>query len=347
MIRPWWAEGDGIDYLFSHEAQLIETGRVVWGAVIQANEKLFSPAYSYGGGGEVLYDPAGRMSFETLEKLASTLSGWKGKTGLRDEDSRFFADYLANERIRVFGRDVPKRLCRYPLKVSSTYFDQLHLPDGMLSLSHFPILISDECPGAVMVLPSQLWPKEFREEWLRACQRKHGRRYDVLQLQAEALARAQAAEEEAAQDPDPYNLDPVSLYLEGLSHFYGRGVPQDDAKARRFWEKAARLGHGESMNNLGIIHSEGRGVKADWQVAYDWYQRAAETGCVLGCLNLGKMHLRPDSPFHDRAKALYWLDQAAEKGNLEAEQLLMDYQLYDDPDSKAGFLGRIWKKWFH
>jgi hypothetical protein len=346
MIRPYWVEGDDLAKLFEQEELLLQTGRVVWAALIQVNELLFVPQYRLGAPGEVVYDPAGRMSPKGLAEQARFLFKMKGKQRERPEE-QFIADYLANEWVRVFGLDYPRNWCYYPLQISTTYFDQLHLPDGMLSMPYLPILISELCPGAVKVLPSQYWPEDFKEEWMQASQKKHGQRYDAQQLRADAQTKIDAMQKEYAQDPAPFNVIPASLYEEGLLYFHGRGVSQDYDLARRLWEKAAKLGqHSESMNNLGIIYAQGLGVKADWLTAYHWYRRAAEQGYVLGQLNLGKLHLQTDGGCHDRAKARYWLDLAAGQGNREAEQLLTDYRLYEDTD-KPGLLGRILGKWFH
>lgn len=342
IIKPYWADNDDLALLFDNEAHLLKRGKVVWAALIQAQPELFQPAYCFGGTGEVLYDPKGRMSFECLETFADALARRKGQEGLPEEE-QFFADALAQEHIRLFDQDYPKSLCGYPLKVSSTYFDQLHLPDGMLSIFHIPILISHKTPGAVLPLPYQFWPLDFKEIWLKACERKHGQPFDVWKLRADALENAHSIDDGAVHDPDPFNVDPHSLYIEGLKYFYGRGPKQDYAMARLFWEKAARLGHGESMNNLGIIHSLGQGGKPDWRMAFNWYQKSAEIGCVLGILNLGKIHLRDDAPFFDLAKARTLLETAAAKGNMEAMELLKNPDLYGAA-KKPSFLKRLFGK---
>jgi hypothetical protein len=348
MIRPYWAKGDDIAFLFDHEATLLQSGRVVWGALIQANKMLFEPKYVFGAGGEVLYDPAGRMSRESLLAEAHWIFSLKGNAQYGDADRQFISDYLADELTRVFGKDAPDPAhSGYPLKISSTYFDQLQLPDGMLSLPYFPLLISDACPGAAMLLPCRFWPAEFTDEWLQACEEKFGKRHDAGQLHERAVRRAQGLQEEIDADPAPLNMHGPSLYEEGLLHFHGRGVVQDYDMARRLWEKAARMGHPESMNNLGIIYAEGRGVAVDMRLALAWYGKAAEKSFVLGQLNLGKMHLRYDGGDNDLVKAQFWLEQAAAQGNEEARQLLAEYGLANASSDAPGALGNLWKKWFN
>ena len=40
----------------------------------------------------------------------------------------------------------------------------------------------------------------------------------------------------------------------------GRGVPQDDTEAVKWYRKAAEQGHAEAQNNLGVMYLNGRGV---------------------------------------------------------------------------------------
>jgi hypothetical protein len=53
----------------------------------------------------------------------------------------------------------------YPLKLSSTFFNQEFLPGFRLAQPFFPMLISDNHPGLVHALPRQLWPQELRRAW--------------------------------------------------------------------------------------------------------------------------------------------------------------------------------------
>jgi TPR repeat protein len=41
---------------------------------------------------------------------------------------------------------------------------------------------------------------------------------------------------------------------------FGRGVPQDDAKAVFWYRKAAELGHAGAANNLSVFYEKGLGV---------------------------------------------------------------------------------------
>ncbi len=81
VATPDWADSDDLKVLFSNTEKLIGTGRLVWGALIQANGDLFDPRGLLAGRaapGEVLYDPAGRASPEALCELAEIVYSLKG-----------------------------------------------------------------------------------------------------------------------------------------------------------------------------------------------------------------------------------------------------------------------------
>lgn len=50
----------------------------------------------------------------------------------------------------------------------------------------------------------------------------------------------------------------------------GKGVPQDDAEARRWYFKAAEQGYADSQYNLSMMYYFGKGVSQDYIAAYKW-----------------------------------------------------------------------------
>ena len=55
----------------------------------------------------------------------------------------------------------------------------------------------------------------------------------------------------------------------------GRGVPQDDAEAVKWYRMAAEQGYAGAQNNLGILFANGEGVLQDYVSAYMWLDLAA------------------------------------------------------------------------
>lgn len=69
LTEPHWASYDELHQLFTHAPELLKTGEVVWGALVQANNGLFDPSGLLPDGGapaEVLYDPLNRAPREGL-----------------------------------------------------------------------------------------------------------------------------------------------------------------------------------------------------------------------------------------------------------------------------------------
>lgn len=60
-------------------------------------------------------------------------------------------------------------------------------------------------------------------------------------------------------------------------HFKGEGVPQDYARAREWWLKAARTGDGLAYAWLSVLYEEGLGVPADRDEAARWRKLASST----------------------------------------------------------------------
>ncbi len=64
----------------------------------------------------------------------------------------------------------------------------------------------------------------------------------------------------------------------GALYHDGRGVAQDYAKAREWYEKAAAKDDADAMFNLGLLYDNGQGVAQDYAKARAWYQKAAAKG---------------------------------------------------------------------
>lgn len=70
----------------------------------------------------------------------------------------------------------------------------------------------------------------------------------------------------------------AAQYGLGIMYGKGRGVPQDDAEAVKWYHLAAAQGHAHAQYNLGIMYAEGRGVPQDYITAHMWWNIAASQG---------------------------------------------------------------------
>ncbi len=60
----------------------------------------------------------------------------------------------------------------------------------------------------------------------------------------------------------------------GFMYAVGRGVPQDDAEAVRWYRLAADQGFTAAQVNLGMMYAQGRGVSQDRVAAHMWLSLA-------------------------------------------------------------------------
>ena len=70
----------------------------------------------------------------------------------------------------------------------------------------------------------------------------------------------------------------------------GRGVPQNDSEAVRWYRLAAERGLAEAQNNLGTMYRNGDGVPENDVEAVKWFRLAAEQGLAEAQSNLGVMY---------------------------------------------------------
>jgi uncharacterized protein len=72
----------------------------------------------------------------------------------------------------------------------------------------------------------------------------------------------------------------------------GKGVAQDYAKAREWYEKAASKGDAISMTSLGWLYEHGQGVVQDHAQAREWYEKASAAGDAKATALLDKLSSR-------------------------------------------------------
>jgi TPR repeat protein len=102
----------------------------------------------------------------------------------------------------------------------------------------------------------------------------------------------------------------------------GRGVPQDYTKARQWWEQAAAQGVTQAQYNLGQLYTNGRGVPQDYATARGWYEKAAAQGNAWAQAQLGQLYANGWGVPQDYATARGWYEKAAAQGNSWAQAQL-------------------------
>jgi len=72
--------------------------------------------------------------------------------------------------------------------------------------------------------------------------------------------------------------DAEAQWFLGSMYYQGKGVPQDDQEAVRWYRQAAEQGDADAQNTLGYMYEHGRGVPRNYVRAYMWASLAAAQG---------------------------------------------------------------------
>ena len=112
--------------------------------------------------------------------------------------------------------------------------------------------------------------------------------------------------------------DAAAMYDLGVFYGNGYGVPQDYAKAREWYEKAAAKDNALAMSNLGALYVNGNGVPQDYSKAREWFEKAVAKDNAYAMVNLGVIYENGNGVPQDYSKAREWFEKAAAKDNADA-----------------------------
>ncbi|MEY9873092.1 hypothetical protein ABH931_002573 [Streptacidiphilus sp. MAP12-33] len=156
IFRPFWmGRNDLLAQILKAQDVLLAEGRLVWGALVQANSLLFAPGRQ-DHPAVVIYSPDAAAFDDSpglLLDLARQLYRLKG-TEQEDPELAAFSRMLANELDREVQWEVPRRLTGgATVHCTVIIAARKHLPGRVLRGSTFPLLIAPDRTAMTMMLP--------------------------------------------------------------------------------------------------------------------------------------------------------------------------------------------------
>ena len=204
---------------------LLKEGRVVWGAVVQANTDLFD-AGSQDQGAVIVYCAEGKAGPELLRPVSDALMALRRISAEAMPPSlAAIAAMLNAENEMVFDWPIPPALAALAgghaallgsLRLSIIWCLRAHLPAGRLLSDVMPLLISERYPGHVTVVPSPAWPEPLLALWRQRLEQRRRARWHAAW---EELAKQRLQlRGDADQDEVDRNLGNLSSYArDGIS----------------------------------------------------------------------------------------------------------------------------------
>ena len=108
----------------------------------------------------------------------------------------------------------------------------------------------------------------------------------------------------------------------GLAYEEGRGVPQSDELALKWYRKAAEQGSAKAQNKVGVMYALGHGAVQDQTEAFRWYKKAALQGLAAADYNVAISYFNGDGTSLDPARAYAWMMLAQRNGDPKAAEAL-------------------------
>jgi anti-anti-sigma factor len=142
--------------------------------------------------------------------------------------------------------------------------------------------------------------------------------------------RHKEAEAEAGAESDTADTyraaagkgDAKAQYKLARCYENGRGVVQDFAEARKWYEKSARQGFADAQHALATCHAYGIQVPQNYDEAIKWYRKAAEQGHAESEYAMGMNYTYGIGVQVDLARAEKWYQKAAAQGHAKAKEAL-------------------------
>jgi TPR repeat protein len=108
----------------------------------------------------------------------------------------------------------------------------------------------------------------------------------------------------------------------------GAAFPPPDSNHVDALQAKAKQGEAEAQNNLGEWYAKGRGVQQDYAQARAWYEKAATQGHPLAQNNLAELYFAGLGGPQDYVRAYMWVNLAA--GHMQGEEKKQAEENRDD-----------------
>ncbi|NNE56817.1 MAG: sel1 repeat family protein, partial [Hellea sp.] len=105
----------------------------------------------------------------------------------------------------------------------------------------------------------------------------------------------------------------------GVAFEFGKGVPENDAEAFKWYRLAAEQGHAMAQSNLGVMYSIDKGVPENDAEAFKWYRMAAEQGHAGAQFKLAYQYGTGAGVPENFVKGYAWNSLAAAQGHKTAQ----------------------------
>lgn len=117
----------------------------------------------------------------------------------------------------------------------------------------------------------------------------------------------------------------------GYNYLEGRGVKQDNAEAKTWFEKASKH-QSAALYNLARIYEHGLGVNVDLEQAFSFYQQAEKKGHRASGFGVYRVLSNKNYSGYDPLEAQFALSKAAKQGEPQAlETIKSKIASYDKP----------------
>jgi uncharacterized protein len=122
--------------------------------------------------------------------------------------------------------------------------------------------------------------------------------------------------------PDTNTREPEEMYAMGVTLDEGAGFKSDGRQAFEWYNRAAKLGHAESMNRLGLLYLKGRGVPRNAYAALAWFRLAAAKGSLAAVNNIALLRFYGFGVPQSYSAAAKLLRMSADAGDADAQNKL-------------------------
>jgi len=160
----WLTHRDPLIEVSRNQALLLREGRIVWAALVMANNLLFKPGkedcpallvYSL----DEWYESRPDELHAIARRIFELKNSEPAEPGLRA-----LAKLVTEESDRGMGWRVPEALTDKDVRGSIFMVFRKHIPSGQMCGERFPILVHPSTE-AVMMLPFEGWPAELVKSW--------------------------------------------------------------------------------------------------------------------------------------------------------------------------------------